>query len=717
MVKYLYEDNVKQFAKFRKQVIQGKILVDDLMQYKPIFDDFAQGIIYLERNGLPLDDVYKQALEDCLMLCNDVYSYSEEGNMLIDDNEYHKLIQIFHDMTGRHLSTLDYIQSKSSWGFVQHEAPFMVGTINAKLYTADELRDALDRMVKWGARKILYAPKFDGVSAAVKWDGQRIVSGTTRNDGIKGQDITQLIQGIEDAKHIYQGRPAGWYKNELAMSTVDFNELCKIHKYANRRSAVSAIVSTPKHLEWAQFVTSIPLAYVDFGGTMVNYLAKTYLRDAGYTGVISEGDFSIEMVYDTVEDILHFIRQPSFPFRVDGVVMFPCATDYDVPNLNDLMAAACAYKVNTQETISHVKRIYMSVGRTGLGKPMAEVEPCDLNETVCTEVSLGSMDICSGLQLHQDEEVVLFAAGDVIPQLRLPDKRNYPRNSVKLKMDIHCPHCGQPMRFKKGSGTDVYCLNQDCPRVRSGHIVNFLEKLDLAQGYRDETFYRLVDMGVIKNIRDLFDLEKIRPQLSKFMGPVNADNLIKAMDDVREQEFEVSRVIGACGIENIAIRTCQKIFGEYTLSYLLSLPADRVYMRLMAIEGVGDVTASTLAEWLEKNKDFVDFLQSHMNITEDPVVYGNVVFTGFRNGEYEKLFKKCGFPVSPRVTSDTIACVFVGDTTTGNAKKAAAKKIPLLHFADIDFLLKFLQDEADYIARQPGTFNRADIVRDLKRRL
>lgn len=718
MAKYLYEDNIKAFAKFRKQIVQAKISVDELIPQKFLFDDFAKGIIHLEGSGVPLDERYQAGLEDFLMICLDVYTYSETGAVLIDDHTYDILMNIWmHHTGGRRLSQSDYIKSKTTWGFVKHQAPFMVGTINAKLYTVDELELKLDEMQRMGARKLFYAPKFDGVSGVVKWDGNHVTFAATRNNGVQGQDITPLIQQMEMARQIFSGRPAGWYKCELVVSTDDYNKLKELKGYANRRSAASAIVSTPGNIDLASYLMAIPLAHVDFEGRHVNYLAREYLRQAGYTGIINEADFDVETVYDTITDILHFIRQPSFAFRVDGVVLFPVATEFDEPNLVDLMANAAAYKVNTQETITHVVRVYMSVGRTGLGKPMAEVQPCDLNETVCTDISLGSMDIFSGLGLHRDEEVIAYAAGDVIPQLRLPDTRNYPRNSPRLKMDIHCPYCGEAMRFKKGSGTDVYCLNPSCPRVRSGKIVNFLEKLEVADGFRDETFYKLVDMRLVQGIKDLFNLKKIQPELSKILGSTNAENLIEACEELRTKEFEISRVIGACGIENIAIRTCQKIFGEYTLGYLMDLPADRAYVRLMALEGVGEVTASTLADWLEQNKEFVKFLLATMNIVEDPVVYATVVFTGFRDPVYEEKFKKTGFPVAPRVTSDTVACVFLGDTTTGKARQAALKKIPLLHYADIDFLLKFLEEEAEYIARQPGTFDRADLIRDLKRRI
>lgn len=705
----------KTFARDHQRLVSAKIQADDLLKFASVYDEFAKMVIEMETRGFPFGEEIVDAMHEWIMVCIDVYTYSESGAVLVDDHTYDMLMRIYMHASGNVLiSTADYISSTSTWGFMEHEAPFMVGTVSNKLYTVDALDQALTALIRMGYRRIFYAPKFDGISVAIKWSGEEILYGITRNDGVKGQDITELVQRIQHYKKIFTSKmPAGYYKCEIVVTSPDFEELIKLKGYANRRSAASAIVNTPKNLQYAQFATILPLAYVDFEGTKITYLAKQYLEGVVET---ASKDMRTEAVLSRIEEILEIIRQPTYYARVDGVVIFP-VPENDKPNLNDIMASTLAYKVNTQETITQVEGVYMSVGRTGLGKPMAKVVPCEVNETIVTDVSLGSMEIFSGLGLHRNEEVLVYSAGDVIPQIRLPDERKYPKNSTRLRMDIHCPYCGSTMRFKTGSTADIYCLNQDCPRVRSGKIVNFLDKLEIAEGFRDEIFYKLVDNHVIHNITDLFRISEMREKVAALIGHQMTENLIRGLKDLTEKEFEISEVVGACGIDGVATRTCQKIFREYTVNYLLKQKPERMYLRLMTIEGIGRVTAETICMWLDENRDFLEFLMDHMKVIDDPVTYGNVVFTGFRNKDYAQKLKGIGFPVVETVNSETVACIYVGDTHTGNAKKASLKGVPLIHFSDIDYVMKQLQDESDFIQRTPEQFEKMDIIRGIRRRL
>lgn len=712
----MFLKDIREFKKDRQKLLKSKIMADDLVeQSKPRYENFANMLIGMEAKGIPVAGEMLDGLYEYLMVCLDVYTYSEYGSVMIDDHTYDIVMNIYRDASGTAgMSHADVIQNLTTWKFVEHEAPFMVGTITNKLYTFDALDEALHNLKLAGYNAIFYAPKFDGVSACVSWDGHDIAFAVTRNDGVQGQDITEVVKVMNSAKHIFSSKnPPGYYKVELVVSTEDFNTLQEIKAYANRRSSASGIISTPKNKDLGVYLTAIPLAWVNYAGDRVDYIARHYL--SGMVD-INPRDMRTTVVHETILDILHKIRQPDFPFRVDGVVMFPVPAN-NKPNTNDLMADSMAYKVNTQETFTKVIGVYMSVGRTGLGKPMARVEPCELNETVCCDVSLGSMDIFSSLGLHRNEEVIVYAAGDVVPQLKLPEERRFPRNATRFKMDIHCPYCGSSMRFRGGVTSDIYCLNPDCPRVRSGRIVNFLVKLDVGEGFRDEIFYKLVDKHVINGIVDLFQIDKYREQIARIIGPNMADQLITSMDALTTKEYEISQVIGACGIEGIATRTCQKIFREFTIHYLMHQDPERMMLRLLSIDGIGPATAETMCKWLAENHDFIEFLMNKMRVIDDPVVYGNVVFTGFRNKDYQPLFKRIGFPVVEGVNGDTVAVVYVGDLMTGNAKKAAARNIPLIHFSDIDILLKHLEDESDFISKSNVSYTHDDIIRGIRRRL
>lgn len=705
---------IQSIPSIRKKICKGTMQIHDVEPMHDQFLTYAVTLINQDRQGHGIDKELRDTLEDFLMICLDVYTYSDDGAVMIPDYTYDQCMAIFCKLfNAERISQSDYIVSTTIWPFVKHEAPFMVGTINRKIYDLDGLAYFLKESRRDGYRRILYAPKFDGVSSAITFRNGQIERAVTRNNGIEGQDITQVIRRMNRVKHIFnKDLPDGYYKCELVVTSKDFEDLCKLKQYANRRSATSAIVSAPSNLVYAEYLTAIPLAWVNFIGSHMKYLAWQYAD-----GLVDNPEsFDLETVYENIERILAHIRSADYPIRVDGVVLFPVRTNDDEPNTTDLMANCMAYKVNTQENRTKVDYIYMSVGRMGMAKPMVHVEPVEVNETIVRDVSLGSMSQFTARNLHEHEEVIVYSAGDVIPQIKMPEPRVYSKDAKRLKMDITCPYCGKKLRPKYESEADLYCLNPRCPRVLSGRIANFLDKLDVAEGFRDSTFYTLVEAGMVKSIEDLFDLDKYPDRVAELLNSrVDADKLLNGLKELKTKQFEVSQVIGALGIDNIAQKTCQTIFSDITLDYLLSMKKGRVEMALLGIPGIGMTTAQQFSEWINENRDFLEFLLHEMKIVDDKITYGAVCFTGFRNKEYSDIFKSIGFPALDRVTKDTVACVYAGDLTSNNAKRALAKDIPLVHVAQIDELIKELTKRAKEIELDNGEISRYELMRDVRK--
>lgn len=706
----------RQLKSLRNKLISTKMSVNDIMELAPSFQSYAKKVLDEESVGVYSTDIVK-SLEDFLMICLDVYTYSENGESLIPDYTYDRVMNVFCDLFERErLSYSDYIASTMLWPFVEHEAPFMVGTINRKIYDVNTLDMFLQQYVRDGYQHILYAPKFDGISAAVTIRNGNIEQAVTRNDGVKGQDITEVIRRMNKAKKIFtkETTPDGYYKCELVVTTDDFANLVQLKPYKNRRSAASAIVQSPSNLIYTEFLTAIPLAWVNFNGTQMRYLASQY----GEKYVSDTNNFSTDVVYENIERLLHHIRSAEYPVRVDGVVLFPIRGNQDEPNTTDLMANCLAYKVNTQEGITRVKSAYMSIGRLGLAKPMVLMEPVEVNEVYMQRATPGSMAQFASMNLHEGEEIVVFAAGDVIPQIRLPDPRSYPKNAPRLTIDLHCPYCGRKLRPKPVSDANLYCLNPRCPRVLAGRISNFLEKLEIAEGFRDNTFFTLVQEKVVQTIDDLFFLNKKVEMITRVLGSrLEAEKLIKGLYDLRSKTFEVSQVIGSLGIDGISIKTCQKIFREVELDELLEMKKNRIYLELMNIDLVGPATAEIMADWINENRDFIEFLLQHMKIVPDRIVYGTVVFTGFRNKEYSDAFKELGFPVADSVTNGTVCVVYSGDTTTHNAKRAISKNIPLVHLSQIDNLLAELKARVIDLSNKDIRYGIPSLIKDIRRHI
>jgi len=673
---------MQKVAELRKKLRRGEISIADLANYR-------EELASLHSRFLNIKVLHQEEFdeaEELIKLFLDYYTYSEDGDVLISDHEYDQLMTHYINNGGSLISHADKLITQSQWDFVKHEEPGMVGSIK-KIYTMDEL---YAYFMKWkpfhGKRRFRIAPKFDGISSAIKInkDGN-VVKGVTRNDGEEGQDITKMVRQTSNGKVISsfyaEKLKSGenlWIKTELVMTTESFNNLIQEKKYKNRRSATSGIVNSPKNLQYAKYVTVIPLA-VQLPNGEIEYNPLDSKE-------ISAGN-PLDLM-DEIEKMLSVIRDASYPIRTDGVVIYPLGDDV-LTNYDDIMDNAIAFKVNTEEALAKVDYGYVSVGRLGFAVPMLKVMPVEVNETTVEDVSLGSFDKFVNMDIHEGEQVLVYSAGDVIPQAKLPEIRRYKENAKLLKIKKRCPYCGEKLN-RVGAGGQYRCENQDCPRIISGRISNFLVKLE-AKDVSDKTIEDLMNHHLLEDIPDLFELtvEQIEP-LPKY-GKDSAEIIIREINKIKEKPIEVSSLLGALGITGISKKKCKNLIKVIPLKKMLKMEQSTLEWELIDAENTGEKTAKTFAQFIHENKKLIKKLMEIMNIVNDVTYKGNVVFTGFRNSDLEAEFNNLGYEVSSNVNGDTVAVIDASYDHDSTKCKAAQKKgISIEHRSDADKVLKGL---------------------------
>ena len=245
----------------RKELIDGNVTLVDL-------DIYRNELNLLKDSLMSKKNLTKEEFDDeteLIMIYLDYYTYSS-GDSLISDYEYDQLMRHYISNGGELIVKSDNLKNITQWDFTKHEAPGMVGSVS-KIYTFEELvtyfKEHKSRSYKW-----VVAPKFDGISSAIKInsDGD-ILLGVTRNNGIEGQNITEMIKKCRNAKmigDIYKSKLKKgeyvWIKTELVVTSNEYDDLCNEKKYKNRRSATSGIVNSPKNIHLSKYVTIIPLA-------------------------------------------------------------------------------------------------------------------------------------------------------------------------------------------------------------------------------------------------------------------------------------------------------------------------------------------------------------------------------------------------------------------------------------------------------------------------
>lgn len=666
--------------KLRKDLVNGKIDLSDVSSHiadiKCLYEEFMTG-----RKAFDRDIVF-----NLIMIFLDYYTYSESGESLISDKEYDDLMNYWMGRTNELISTSDILTTQTHWEFVKHESPGMVGTIK-KIYSFEELMTYMSKYkAHKGYRSYRIAPKFDGISSAIKIDSNgKILLGVTRNDGVRGQDITTIVRNAENSEEIaayyaldLKSGEYAWIKTELCVGSHNFDKLCEIKAYKNRRSATSGIVNSPKNVSLAKFITIIPLASHQTSSDNIKYIP------------INSEIITPKTSYDMMEEInklLSVIRDPSFNFRVDGVVIYPIGDDI-LPNFDDIMDDAIAYKVNTSEGLTRIKYAYVSVGRLGYACPMLKVEPCEVNETCVQDVSLGSFDKFANMDLHENEQVIIYSAGDVIPQAKLPDERNYDESSPLIKIKKVCPYCGEKLTRYENT---YQCKNDDCPRIKSGYITNFIMKMK-GKNISDETINDLIEHKLISEIPDLFELKEEQISCLPGYGIDSAKNIISELTRIKTKAVPISTLIGALGIQGISEKKCQKLFKVMSLKEMLKSDPEKLKYDLVSADSTGYKTASIFVDFIMNNKRLIKKLCDIMNISNDITWKANVVFTGFRNPTLEREFNQIGYEVSNNVNSNTVVVIDASYNHDSTKCIAAMKKgIDIVHVSQADEIIKSLK--------------------------
>ena len=663
-----------EFKKLWENVMNEELFIDDVLRHREDFNEFAIKVI--SGKVSPNDP----ELEAFIRLCNDVYTYSPDGEVLIADSLYDQCMQVYRSGGNDTIVFADMI-GKKKWDFIRHEVPGCVGSLG-KLYSYKELKEYLSHYI--GIEKYTLAPKFDGISCVIKVEDGKIIYGATRYNGIEGQNITELIKRAKNSKRfIFPEYQNGYYKCELCVSNEDYEELIKLKKYANRRSATAGIINTPTNLNYAEFVTIIPLVFYDPKRREMEYLSP-YQKTVKY--------YSPADLMDDIEQMLEDIRSKDFPFRVDGVVINPDRTKLGNPNELDLMENSIAFKINTAEGKTKIVYGYMSVGRLGRAVPMLKVAPVEVNETIVEDVSLGSYDKFLSMDLKEGEDVIVFSAGDVIPQIKLPAMRANLYNAPDLKIPRICPYCEEKL---SRVNTEYYCMNDNCPRVITGKISNFLIKLGI-EGFSDKSVEMIYEGLGVRSIHKFINLTA--DDIIKVDGfeISSATSFANELTRLRNTPISVAKFFGALGIDKISEKKCRKIFEYVNIDELINAnekKLDKIYWQLQCSDGIGAKTARTFIDYIKDNRDEISDLLTDIPLTGDIKYKSNVVFTGFRpDKETERRFNDLGIEVSDSVSKSTVVVITASrESSSGKSKAAISKGIPIIHASELEELLSELE--------------------------
>jgi DNA ligase (NAD+) len=496
---------------------------------------------------------------------------------------------------------------------VSHEPP-MLSLDNT--YDEKELKEFEKRVMKNLENKIdkiqwVIEQKIDGVAVSLEYEGGKFIRGSTRGDGVVGDDITQNLKTIKSLplELLNGGEKYSRLevRGEVFMPNSSFLKLNKEKEekeeqlFANPRNAAAG---TLKNLD-PRIVAERNLdIYIHSYGTLPSDI-KTHREALDILEKIGFKVIPLREVRGSIENSKDLIKKWStkrfeLAYQTDGLV-------FKVNNLNarEILGAtsksprwAVAFKFPAERKITRLNDIEVSIGRTGIATPIAMLEPVFVAGTTVSRASLFNKDEIERKDIRVGDKVFIEKGGDIIPHVVGVDKDARDGSEKKFKFPNKCPVCGETLVRPEG---EVYyrCINVGCPSQVKKSILHYgcRDGMDI-EGLGEVLVDQLVEKNLVSNYADLYYLKKGDIEELERMGEKSAENLLKGIEVSKKRLFD--RLIFSLGIPFVGTYNAKLIANEFSSIGKLK---DATCEELLEIKGIGENTATSVVSFFKNKKN------------------------------------------------------------------------------------------------------------------
>ena len=570
----------------------------------------------------------------------------------------------------------------------------------ANAFSADELRD-FDRRVKEGLEtdhvQYITELKIDGLSMNLIYKNGVLTQGLTRGDGRVGEDVTSNVKTIHTIPlYIENAPPYMEVRGEVYMPRKSFIMLNEerdeagLMPFANcRNAAAGSLRQLDPHVTAARNLAFFAYTLGDIEGLEISSQEELLMK-------LSEFHFQVNPNYkkwDSIEGVIQGVndwevRRHDLGYDTDGMVI----KVNDFAQQEKLGATvkdprwAMAYKYPPEEAETKVEKIVVTLGRTGVLTPSADLEPVHLAGTVVKRATLHNMDFIKEKDIREGDYVKIYKAGEIIPEIDrvLKEKRN--GSEKPFEIPEVCPVCGSPV--ERPAGEVAYrCTNPNCGGIVREKLVHFASRDAMnIEGMGPSVVDSLLAYRLVSDPGDFYRLTQDELEQIERMGEKRAGNLIAAIE--KSKESGLAKLLFGLGIRFLGAKGAELVAGKYhTMEELENAGTDDI----QSIDGIGKATAESLYSYLHdmENMKVLDKLKSAGVMMEAAVEEETgsafegemVVLTGKLSSmgrrEAGDLIKSQGGSVQSSITNHT-TLVVAGEDAGSKLDKAREKGIPVL---------------------------------------
>jgi DNA ligase (NAD+) len=551
-------------------------------------------------------------------------------------------------------------------------------------------------------------PKMDGLAIELVYEAGRFVGGSTRGDGVIGEDVTENLKTIRNLPIHLSGKAIPKLlevRGEVFIRKADFKRMNERllangeETFVNPRNSAAGSL---RQLD-SRITASRPLSlYVYEVGTVLGREFATHVEKleamASWGLPVNPRRFwakGFDGVKAAWSDLL--AERHALPYEIDGLVVKVDRADFRsrLGQVSKSPRWAVAWKFPPEEMETQVERILVQVGRTGAITPLAELKPIFVGGVTVSRATLHNEDELRRKDVREGDWVFVRRAGDVIPEIVKVITARRTGLEKPFVFPTNCPVCTAPVR-KEEDAAIARCTNRACPAQLAGRLRHFSTRTAMdIDGLGEKLCEAMVEKGLVTSVADLYELNLDRLIGLERMGEKSAQNLLDAI--ATSKDTTLRRFIYALGIPDVGEATAKALAEHFR-----EVPAimNASLENLERVKDIGPEMASSIRGYFDEpeNRAVVEaLLLRHHVVPRPPEVVAagafkgkTVVLTGTLAGmsrdEAKGAIERQGGKVSGSVSKKTDFLV-AGDEAGSKLAKAKELGVKVLTEAELLVLL------------------------------
>ena len=633
--------------------------------------------------------------------------YYEEDKPEISDFEYDMMMLELKDLEKKFPELVkkeSYTQHvggnvKSGFSKVEHEIPLLS---MQDIFSIEEIEEYVNKIQKQAEeekienKNFVVETKIDGLTASLEYKNGIFVRGSTRGNGLVGEDVTQNLKTIKNIPQKLTENVDITVRGEVFISSKEFEEMNSkreeegLETFANARNAAAGSLrqldsNITKTRPLDIYVYNIQK--IEGKEILSHYQALQYLQKLGFNvNPVKMLCKNLDEVKKAIKEIEN--KRNSLTFGIDGAVI-----KVDDLKYREILGTTAknprwqiAYKYPPEQKETKLIDIVCNVGRTGVITPLAILDPVQVAGSTISKTTLHNEDFIKEKDLKIGDTVVIQKAGDVIPEIVKVVKEKRTGKETEFKMPEKCPVCGAKTVRLEGEAA-IRCTGTECPAKLYRNLVHFVSREAMnIDGLGENIIEQLLNENLISNIADIYNLSFEDISSLKKNGTKFATNLINAIENSKQNDLY--RLLTALGINHIGAKASKVLAKKFKTIDNLS---NASYEELSEISDIGPIMAKSIVEFFEEpqTKDLIEKLkQAGVNTTSlnsedtDNRFEGlTFVLTGslekYTREEATNIIEKFGGKVSGSVSKKT-SYLLAGEEAGSKLTKAQSLGIKII---------------------------------------